>query len=169
MLQLIDTLEKIQSTSQQIALQLRRDCQCTIDTPYITAAQLSCDPLATGHVIYRARLSSTRDADDAALVQLLQDWVTSGTASITLEHIRLGVDASCGVVISSFQDPVCPLPVTTSDSTPTDISVENMSSMTLTVALIAAVLAVILIVAIVIIAVFCVWMKSQRKSAYDLR
>lgn len=106
-------MEKIQSTSEQITSKLKHECQCMLDATYITAAQLSCDPEETSHIIFRARLSSTPDASNAELSSILENWVTSGAASVTLEHIQLNLDPSCAVVINALNDPICPVPITT--------------------------------------------------------
>lgn len=160
--QLSDTRDKIESTSQQVASKLNRDCQCMLSAAYITAAQLSCDPKATTHVIYRARLSSTPDTSSTDLVRLLQEWVTSGRASVTLEFVQLTLEPSCIVRIESLSDPICPAPTTTSEvpGTSTVVAVESTSNLTV---YIIATLAVVAFAMILIVVVICAFMIYQRR------
>lgn len=165
-MQLRDTLEKIQSTSQQIASKLKRDCQCVIESAYITAAQFSCDQETT-HVIYRARISSTPDVSNVDLLGLLQEWVTSGSASVTLDHIHLDVDASCTVIIDSLSDPLCPFSATTPELlNPATVAVEESSDNLI----LYVTPAVVLFAMIVIVVFICAFMIYQRRfSSYNLR
>ena len=170
-MQQIDTLEKIQSNSQQIASRLSRVCdQCMIDSSYITAAAFSCDPQETSHVIYRARLSSTRDVSSADMIALLQEWVSSGSALVTLDHIQLNLDPTCSVMIVSLSDPICPVPVTTpgtSDTETATIGVEESSSVDIMTYLIVAVLAVLVALVVVFVAGIIIFMRRRSSSRYN--
>ncbi len=166
-IQASDTLGKIQSISQQIVSKLNRDCQCVIDAAYITAAQLSCDPQGTTHVIYRARLSSIPRVSSTDLISLLEEWVTSGSASVTLEFIQLSLDPACGVMITSFSDPLCPAVTLEQPNTPTVTVVE---SSTTTVYIIAGLAAVILAGVILIVVCACAVLIYRSKfSKYSVR
>lgn len=142
-----DTLGKIQSTSQQIALKIKRDCQCTIDAAYITSGRLACDPQETTHVIYRARLSSTPDVSNTGLISFVQQWISGGSASVTLEHVQLNADASCTVVIDSFDDPICPAPAVISE--PPNLPTANINNLYIIVTLAVVIFAIVLIAAVV--------------------
>lgn len=110
-----NTLVKIQTISEKIVSTLRGGCQCSITAAYVTVPQLSCDPKELGDVIFRARVSRTTDISIANLVSILQEWVTSGTASVVVEALSFDVDAACKVVIQSVDDPICSASVVTSE------------------------------------------------------
>ena len=146
---------KINSTSEQIASKLSRYCQCAISAAYITAAQLSCDPQQRTHVIYRARLSSTSDVSIGDLTNFLQEWVTGGSAAVTLEYVQLNLDAACVVTIDSFDDPICPSAPTTLSQTPTIPSVvkAEISSTNIIIAVVVSVAVGVIVIVACIIAV----------------
>ena len=165
-MQQIDTLGKIQSTSQQIASRLSRVCdQCMIDSTYITAAAFSCDPQETTHVIYRARLSSTRDVSSTDMITLLQEWVSSGNALVTLDHIQLNLDPTCSVMIVSLSDPICPVPVTTPDTGTATIGVGESDSNNLLTPVIFAILVVLVALVVVFLAAI-IFMRRRSLRWY---
>lgn len=135
-----------------------------IDAAYITSAQLSCDPQETKHVIFRARLSRTPDVSNTQFVAILQEWVTSGSASVTLEHIRLDLDASCNVIINSLNDQICPVPANTPElfNTPTVFAEESGSDSTIIIAILAVVLVVLLVFACASMIYCWFWKNTSR-------
>jgi hypothetical protein len=170
--QLSNTSAKIRSISEQVALKLNSDCQCRINSAYITATQFACDPQENAHVVYKARLSRTPDVSIEDLILLLQDWVTSGSASVTIDHIQLNVEASCSVMINSLDDPICPLPVTTSGlpSTPA-VSAEESGGINLSVYIIATLSVVVFAVILIVVVICAFFILQNRKSSkkYNLR
>ena len=114
-LQLRNSLEKIQTISEQVASRLNQDCHCSISADYVTDVQLSCDEAVSTDVIFRARLSSTSEVSNMDLIIILREWVKSGAAFIVAENARLVVDANCEVLLLSFNDPVCPVSVVTTE------------------------------------------------------
>lgn len=167
-IQLSETPEKLQMMSQHIALKLNGDCQCMISAAYITAAQLSCDPQETTSVIYRARLSSTPAVSNRALINLLQDWVDSGSASVTLEFIALNLDATCSVAISSLNDPICPAPSTVTEQHTSPTGDTGQSSQTITI-IVTVTLAVILAVVVSICGFYLYSSKFWRSRKFKPR
>ena len=106
-------LRRSNPSLKKLHLPLHGGCQCSITAAYVTAPQLSCDPNETGDVIFRARLSRTTNVSITSFNDILQEWVTSGTASVVVEALSFDVDATCEVVIQSFDDPICPASVVT--------------------------------------------------------
>lgn len=152
---------KIQSTSEQIVSQLKHQCQCMLDTTYITAAQFSCDPQETSSIIYRARLSSTLDTSNTELSSFLENWVTSGAASVTLEHIQLDLRPSCATIISNLNDPICPLPSTT--GTPPNTQIADVARETSTFNLYIFIGAGLAFIFVMLIAVICAFVIYHRR------
>lgn len=58
-------------------------------------------------MIYRAKVTSTPDANSMELVTYLEQWITAGSAGLTISGIRLNLDPSCNVTIESFDAPIC--------------------------------------------------------------
>lgn len=170
-IQLNGTIDKIQSISQQIVSKLNQDCQCGITTAYITAAQLSCDPKEIAHAIYRAQLSSTQNINSTDLASALQQWISSGSASITVDHVQLNLEMSCNAVIDSFSDPVCSAPVPTTERAPVISSagqVTNGSSSGVTTALISVIIIAVILISVVILA-FVIYQRVTSSGKYNLR
>ena len=163
--QLSDTAEKIQSTSEQIVSKLKRDCQCMLDATYITAARLSCDSKDTSKIIYRARLSSTPDANNTELSGILKGWVTSGTASVTLEHIQLNLDSSCALIINTLDDPICPIISTT--EYPNTTSIVGITDTNTMYIYIGAILGSVVVMFIAVVCAFVIY--HRRCAKYNVR
>ena len=89
---------------------MNRDCLCQISAVYITSAKFSCDSQETKDVVFRAQLSSTPSVNDKSLINFLLNWVTSGTATLTIQHVDLNIDSACDVHIDSFSAPICSKP-----------------------------------------------------------
>ena len=140
---------------------MNQDCQCAFDAAYITSALLTCDPQGTPHAIFRARLSSFARVNSEDLILLLEDWVSTGSASIVLEFIQLNLDPACSVMIDSFDDPVCISPAVTLDqpNTPTVGVVESSTTMLYTITGLGAALGVGVILAIACVVVCLVYCK----------
>ena len=51
------------------------------------------------------------------MISLLLKWITSGTASLTIQHVDLDIDLACDVHIDSFSAPVCSKPPPTTFTT----------------------------------------------------
>ena len=135
-------------TAFEIAIKLRDDCQCTFTSQYITEGFFSCDSKEITHVIYRAKISSTSYTDSETLIDLIQNWVSSGTASLTLDEVHLYMDPSCVVLINSFSDPLCSFESPTIEGTE-QIQTGSINTYIIIILVVVA-LAMILLVAIII-------------------
>ena len=141
-----------------------------INTAYITAAYLSCDDQDAGYVIYRARLSSTPTINSMDLVNLLQEWVSMGSASVILEQIALKLDATCAVMISSFDDPICPAATTMKEEQVPTVVVETQTSqMVLLIAILAVVAGAMICIVVVVCAYCIIRTKFWRRRKYNIR
>ena len=138
------------------------DCgDVTIDQELFT-----CFPTYHTRVTYRARVEGTSQTESTHLVSLLEEWVTSGEARITVAEIQMNVDPKCLVAIPSLTaKEECE--ATTSgkpSSTVIPPSAENSPA-----AIIGAVVAIIIISLIVatsiaVLAVVIVKRRQERKA-----
>ena len=102
-----DRLFKFRSAIVQV---LNRKCQgCGLTSANIRDDEFSCRGGLTNHIIYRAMVIGTSGYSSNALVTLLQLWVSSGTANIDVDSLRLNVDKDCFVPLDTLSDPDCPL------------------------------------------------------------
>ena len=158
--------EKIQSISEQVATIINRECHCQITAAYITSAKLSCDPQETTDVIFRARLSSTPKVSDTNMINFLHNWIMSGIASLTIQHVDLDVDSACDILIDSFSDPVCSKapPITFTTSGPV-VSIASASGESNIIgALVGTILVAIVIIVVVILALHIFKHRKQLKQ-----
>lgn len=75
--------------------------------------ELSCRRGLQDQISYRARILGTNTYSASGLVQLLQLWVETGTASIRVGVSRLEADSSCPVFLDNLNAPDCLPPGTT--------------------------------------------------------
>lgn len=111
----MDILDKANTAALEMTSKLVKECQCALSISYFTEGYFSCDSKEISHVIYRAKLSSTVDTSSSKFIELLQGWVSSGTSSLTLDHLQLYLDPSCEVEINSFSDPLCSYEIPTTE------------------------------------------------------
>ena len=142
------------------------DCgDVTIDQELFT-----CFPTYHTRVTYRARVEGTSQTESTHLVSLLEEWVTSGEAIITVAKIQMNVDPKCLVAIPSLtaKEECEALNPTTSgkpSSTVTPPSAENSPA-----AIIGGVVAIIIIISLIIatsiavLAVVIVKRRQERKT-----
>ena len=153
-LQHTSSFEKIQTITDQTASIINRDCHCQINAAYITEAKFSCDPQETTDVTFRAKLSSTPKISDASMIKLLHNWIISGSASLTIEHVNLDIDSACNVLIGSFSDPICsPAPVVTFTTPADSVNVEESS--TTSADIIGPLIGTVLVAVVIILVVIC--------------
>lgn len=164
LIQTIDILEKDNSAGLEIASKLMRDCQCTLNTAYFTEGYFSCDSKEKSHAIYRAKLSSTVSVTSSRLIELLQEWVSSGTASLTLDNIQLYLDPSCKVEIDSFSDPLCSFEVPTTETSDEKSLTEQKTQTTSNniTTYIIIILVVVAVAMVMIVVVICALFIFQR-------
>lgn len=98
-------------------------CRLTVDN--IKNDEFSCrGRLANSNfIVYRARIVGTDVYSAPALVSLMQSWVGTSSASISIQlSSRLHLDASCPTSLDTLRSPDCPLvslpPITTTVGSP---------------------------------------------------
>ena len=80
-------------------------CQCGFNLQHISDSAFECfsNP---DEVTFRARLQGTAQASSLQLVNYIEQWSTRNV-TIAVQGLRLRVDSSCSIAISSFSDPEC--------------------------------------------------------------
>ena len=100
--------QKISDIRTGLLTHLNSQCLCNLTTSHITNEELSCRQGLQDQISYRARILGANTYSAAGLVQLLQAWVGTGTASIKVGLPRLEVDPSCPVILDNLLAPDCP-------------------------------------------------------------
>ncbi len=82
-------------------------CECSVAQTYITNGVFDClKGDSTQVVLYRAMMSAGTESECTMLVSYLEDWISSGKASIVVKGNRLTVDPGCMVEIESLTSDV---------------------------------------------------------------
>ena len=93
---------------EQLTDALRRLCNCDISPVNIQNDAFGCGQL--DHLItYRGRMLGTSDYSGIGLVELLQSWIETNEAFITIDTFRMQVDATCTARLDTIDSPDCPL------------------------------------------------------------
>ena len=82
---------------------------CNLTTVDISDDEFSCRGGLTKHIVYRGEISGTATYSAPALISLIQSWVASGSASITVLSYRLHLDKHCTTMLKDLSEPDCPL------------------------------------------------------------
>ena len=84
---------------------------CGLTIANIKDDEFSCHGGLTDHIVYRAMIIGTDTYSAPNLVSLIQSWVASGSASVTIFSSRLRFDKDCTTFLDTFNEPDCPLSV----------------------------------------------------------
>jgi len=133
-------------------VEIEKLCQCGFTSEDLTEGEFQClsDP---EEVTYRARLSSTTRASSSDIIADIEEWVTSGEASLVVQGVRRPLDSTCHpIAVESFSAQDCgpttdEPPPTTDEATGTGSSDTQSDN---TAAIVGGVVAVILGVTIAI-------------------
>ena len=106
----------------------------------------------------------TNDHTPLYYISKLEDQITRGLLdTLVVDSIRLNVDPSCKIIISSFSEAECSV---STSLTPTPTSVENEGSSASFLILIGAgVLAVIVCACLLVVCVACIACKRRRDKS----
>ena len=119
---------------KQLVNTLRSRCNCNISSLNIQRDSFSCGQL--DHLIlYRGQIFGSNDFSSSGLASLMQSWVSSNQASLTIDSFRMPIDPTCPTQINTLTAPNCPLATqgtqhhifftTTSPSTPSPSASSN--------------------------------------------
>ena len=121
---------------------------------------------------FRATLHGTAQVTSSQLIAYLEIFVSRRDSTIAVQRLRLDMDRSCSVAISSFGDPQCATAspslttfMTTSDSTTTMAAQSDNTS-----AIVGGVVAVIVVVAvtIIIIAIAAIFVARSCGASFNV-
>ena len=84
---------------------INKHCHCGFKQEYIHSEDLHCNRTTSTHVVYRAVIDSFGNHTSTALVEHLEEWITSG-ANQTNGINMVTFDPNCPVLINS-SDAVC--------------------------------------------------------------
>ena len=136
-------------------------CQCGLTAAHITDDEISCRNGLVEQISYRARIIGTSSYSAVGLVDILQDWISNGQASVNIGITRLDIDPSCPAFLESLSAPDCPgsgtRPPSVAPQTGDRVSAGEVGGI-----IVGVVIAVMLLVLIVLIAVFILRNKSIR-------
>ena len=93
---------------EQLTDALRRLCNCDISPVNIQNDAFGCGQLDHS-ITYRGRMLGTSDYSGIGLVELLQSWIETNEAFITIDTFRMQVDATCTARLDTIDSPDCPL------------------------------------------------------------
>ena len=82
---------------------------CGLTTANIREDEFSCRGGLTNQIVYRAMIIGTEVSSAPYIVSLMESWVASGAASITVLSSRLHLDKDCSTPLDTLNDPDCPL------------------------------------------------------------
>ena len=103
---------------------------CGLTTANIRNDEFSCRGGLTNQIVYRAMIIGTEVYSAAGLVSLIESWVASGTASVSVLSLRLHLNRDCSTPLDSLNDPVCT--VETEITTIADASMTTIKKVTIT-------------------------------------
>ena len=93
---------------EQLTGALRRMCNCDISPVNIQNDIFGCGQFDHS-ITYRGRMLGTSDYSGIGLVELLQSWIETNEAFITIDTFRMQVDATCTARLDTIDSPDCPL------------------------------------------------------------
>ena len=93
---------------KQIFGYLKYACSCSFTDANIENGFFLCG--AEDHqILYRAHIIGTRDYSANDLVELLQDWVASAKAYVTVSNFRMLLDSTCSARLDMMDSAECPV------------------------------------------------------------
>ena len=103
--------DKLLQVRKALTEELAHICPaCNLTVANIKNNEFSCRGGLTKYIIYRARMVGTDVYSALGLVSLMQTWVSTGTASISVRSSsRLHLDASCPTSLDTLRSADCPM------------------------------------------------------------
>jgi hypothetical protein len=120
-----DIEEKRNLVKAQVIAELSTLCSCNISSQNIQNDVFGCGQL-DHQIIYRGRLLGSDDYSALGLLELMQSWINSDRAFLSVNFFRMRVDSTCVTRLDTSNAPDCPLIPTvttvseTSSSAPPD-------------------------------------------------
>ncbi len=156
-IQFTDTEDKLSDIPREILSAVSDHCQCPLTSSNITSGEFLCIDGDSTVVLYRAVLHVGTKSECTRVVSHVQDWTSSGEASIAIQGNRLRVDPDCMVEIKSLtSETKCSPAVTVSQD-------ESSGDNTGPIVGAAAGMAVLVVVVILVIVFFVYWLRRRGR------
>ena len=106
-----NTTEKLLQVRKGLAEELTQVCpSCGLTFTNIKDDEFSCRGGLTNYIIYRARIVGTDVYSAPGLVSLMQTWISSGSASLSVQSTsRLHLDPTCRTSLDTLRSSDCPM------------------------------------------------------------
>jgi len=91
---------------KQIFGYLKEACSCSFTDANIETGFFMCG-VEDHQILYRAHIIGTSDYSAADLVELLQNWVASGKAFVTVSSFRMLLDSTCSTRLDTLNSAEC--------------------------------------------------------------
>jgi len=155
----VATNAKLNDITNVVVQNTEQLCQCGLSADHITEDAFQCFANSEQQVTFRARMHGTAQATSSQLLRNIETWVAQMDSTIAIQGVRLHIDDSCLLAISTFSDPEC------TTVAPTSIF-DNVALFAGTIAGGVVIVLVALAMTIIVIAI-CVIKK--RKAEQDVR
>ena len=130
---------------------------CDITNDIIDMQSLDCGSESV--LVYRARLEGTSRTDSGSLINLIEDWVSSGPR-VLVTGTLIKVDSQCPVLITSLTDVEICITIDQSTQSPDDSS---SMSLVLIIGIVAAVI-IFIIIHIILVTAILVYRHGNKKK-----
>lgn len=115
----------------QLIAVLRDMCKCNISSLNIQEDVFGCGQL--NHLItYRGRLLGTSNYNALGLVELMQSWISTNQAHLTIDSFRMQLDPACNTRLDTINAPDCPLGGTVTPPTTEAITTKAVTTKAVT-------------------------------------
>ena len=94
--------------NKQIFDYLKKGCNCGFTDANIETGFFSCGQ-KDHQIIYRAHILGIANYSATDLVTLLQNWILTNRAFVTLNNFRMQLDPTCPTKLDTLDDPECPI------------------------------------------------------------
>ena len=156
----MDIIDAVVQNTEQL-------CLCGLGVQHITEKVFQCFANSEQWVTFRATLHGTTQATSSQLLTNIETWVAQTDTTIAIQGVRLHVDRSCLITISTFGDPECATVVPTSNSdegTSTAEPAQSNNTGAIVGGVVTVLVVIILAVTVIVIAVLVV---KNRKAGFS--
>ncbi len=156
--QMTEVYRKLEDIHDELQKQISALCACEFTPQHITTGELQCFT-SSDEVTYRTRLSGTASVTSSEILSYLEEWITSGNASILVQGFRLNLDSSClPVAIEALSDPECGI----QESSQTD----KTGSDNTTLIFVGTAGTLVLVLVILSLVIIFLLAKNRRRAAF---
>ncbi len=120
-------------------------------------------------VVFRATILSTPELNCTTLVDYIEQWVKTGTGSIAIGGVGLGIVSNCVTAIDSVDAPLCSgEPATPAQSPTAESDASGTDTDTIIIAIVVTVGGGVLVIVVCILAMH-IFSRIKSRGKYTLR